>query len=416
MEAILGFIGIVVGWVIFKMIISAGFKTVGAAGKAAMGKGSFSDNMDLAFKGMGKFELRIIENRLNDDGTGPIVKQIEGKGLFPLTSTTNVGFITSVFDNTSDELKPVISVIEGFQEEGSIIYQHGCAIGEIEPDQGFVQWVSIGVVIPDILEPPFGGLRKIKVIVRMINLDDIPDIQHGLHDEDDPGILWQASLDFDYEFEDKGYEEASIHRDEAVALSLKIGMAVAMADGSLDDEEGNVLKAWIVKSIDPFSDQKKEHLKKLYNEAMRDSYTLAQKGTLSLSDLTERMNEIGEKTSKYETIELCFEVMAADGVADEAEINTIKRVAMALNLDMDEVAKMRDQKIIGLVSNVGDHASIETILGIEPDWPADQTMKHLRTEFQKWNNRLNTLEEGEERDNAQVMLDRIAEARKKYAA
>jgi tellurite resistance protein len=416
MEGIIFFIVMAVGWAIVQMAFSAGVKTVGAAGKAVTGKGSFSENMDLAFKGMGDFELRFIETRLNDDETGPIVKQIEGKGLFSLTSITNVGFVTSVFDSTNDELQPVFSAIEGFQEEESVVYQHVCSVGEIGPDQGFAQWVRIGIVIPDILEPPSGGLRKLKAIVRMVNLDDIPNIRHGYHDKGDSGVLWQRSLDFYHEFEGKGYEEASIHRDEAVALSLKIGMAVAMADGSLDDEEGNVLKAWIVKSIEPFSDQKKDHLKKLYNEAMRDSYALALKGTLSLSDLTERMNDIGEKTSKYETIELCFEVMAADGVADEAEINTIRQVAIALNLDMDEVAKIRDQKIIGLDSSVGDHASIETMLGIEPDWPVDQTMKHLRTEFQKWNNRLNTLEEGEERENAQKMLDSIAEARKKYVA
>lgn len=415
MEAFLTIIAFIIGWAIFKAALSAGAKTVGAAGKAALGKGSFSENMDLAFKGMGAFELQIKESRLNDDGTGPIVKEIQGKGLFPLRSKTNLGFLTSVFDVTSGDFEPVLSVIEGFQEDGSIVYQHGCNIGPIEPDQGFVRWVRIGVVIPDILEPPYGGSRKLKAIVRIVDLDNLPNIVHGFHDKGDPGILWQDTLEFNYSFEDKGYEEASEHRDEAVALSLKIGMAVAMADGNLDDEEGNVLKAWVVKSIEPFGDEKKSKLKEIYNDAMRDSYSLAQAGNLVLSDLIERMNQVGEKSSKYETLELCFEVMAADGVADEAEITIIKQIALALNLDMDEVAKMRDQKIIGLNSSVGSHASIETMLGIEPDWSEDQIMKHLRVEFQKWNNRLNTLDEGDERDNAQVMLNRIAEARKKYA-
>ena len=415
MEAFLTIIAFIIGWAIFKAALSAGAKTVGAAGKAALGKGSFSENMDLAFKGIGAFELQIKESRLNDDGTGPIVKEIQGKGLFPLRSKTNLGFLTSVFDVTSGDFEPVLSVIEGFQEDGSIVYQHGCNIGAIEPDQGFVRWVRIGVVIPDILEPPYGGSRKLKAIVRMVDLDNLPNIVHGFHDKGDPGILWQDTLEFNYSFEDKGYEEASEHRDEAVALSLKIGMAVAMADGNLDDEEGNVLKAWVVKSIEPFGDEKKSKLKEIYNDAMRDSYSLAQAGNLVLSDLIERMNQVGEKSSKYETLELCFEVMAADGVADETEITIIKQIALALNLDMDEVAKMRDQKIIGLNSSVGSHASIETMLGIEPDWSEDQIMKHLRVEFQKWNNRLNTLDEGDERDNAQVMLNRIAEARKKYA-
>ena len=130
--------------------------------------------------------------------------------------------------------------------------------------------------------------------------------------------------------------------------------------------------------------------------------------------LTGRLNEIADKTSKYETIELCFEVMAADGVADTKEIILIRKIAESLDLDMDEIESMRDQKIINLDSSISGHASIEVLLGIEPDWPEGKVKKHLRSEFQKWNNRLNTLSEGKEGDNAHLMLNRIAEANKKY--
>ena len=60
------------------------------------------------------------------------------------------------------------------------------------------------------------------------------------------------------------------------------------------------------------------------------------------------------------------------------------------------------------------NSSIEEILGIEKSWDKDRIKKHLTTEFQKWNNRYSTLKEGEERNNAQLMLNKIAEARKKY--
>ena len=45
----------------------------------------------------------------------------------------------------------------------------------------------------------------------------------------------------------------------------------------------------------------------------------------------------------------------------------------------------------------------------------EKIKKYLAVEFAKWNNRLNTLVEGQERENAQKMLDLIAEGRKKYA-
>lgn len=404
-----------IGALIFQGGVSAGVERLKALGKTVLEEEAVSDDIDLAFNGMQEFQIRFKEVRLGDDVSSPLVKEIEGKGLFPLWKKTNVGFLISVFDATSEKLHPVLSVIDLFQEEKSVVYQHSTTIGRINPDQGFGSWVRVGVVIPDMLRPPYGGTRKLKVIVRMVDLDNMPRIELGHNLRGDEGVIWQKSLSFQWTFDEKGYLEESENHDEAVSLSLKIGMAVAMADGSLDEEEAKVLKQWTIKSMDPFSGDRKEYLKALYNEAMKESYEEAKTGDLSLSELTSRLNKIGAKSDKYETLELCFEVMAADGIAEDNELKVIKNVAQSLGLDMDEVSKMRDQKILNLSTNVSGQASIENILGIEPEWSSEQVMKHLRVEFQKWNNRLNTLEEGAERENAQLMLDRISEARKKYA-
>ncbi len=212
----------------------------------------------------------------------------------------------------------------------------------------------------------------------------------------------------------KGYKEAAAHRDEARALSITIAMAVAMADGSLNYTEGRILQDWISRAILPFAGEKRISLKRLYNEAMKDAHAAAKAGNLSLSRLTARLNEVGEKSIKYEAIELCFDVMAADGRADPEEMKTIRKVAAALELDYDEIEKMRDQRIIGLNAAISGQSSVEDILGIEADWDRERIKTHLRTEFNKWNNRLSTLPEGAERESAQRMIDLVAEARKKY--
>jgi len=406
----------IIGMAIFNLVVNAGAKTVKAAGKAVMGNGSFSENLDLQFNGMGSIEVRLKNSHLHEDGTGPEVKEIEVKGLFPVENKINVGFITSVFDIVDGELEPVLSVLDKFQEDNSVVYQHSSNIGEVEPGLGFIKWVRIGVVIPDILEPAYSGTRQLKVIVRMVDLNNIPSINKGYGKRGEAGLLWSSSLEFNHFFSEKGYLEAVEHRDEATGLSLKIGMAVAMADGSLDDEEGVILKQWIVKSIAPFSEERKEYLKSLYNGILKESYEEALSGQLQLSQLTSRLNEIGEKSSKYETLELCFDVMTADGVADDSEMKIIRSVAEALDLNMDEVDALRDKAIMVLDSSISDQTSVEVILGIDSSWSNEQTNKFLRVEFQKWNNRLNTLSEGIEKENAQKMLNLIADARKKYAA
>ena len=415
MEGIVGFILLVIGWLIFRWILSAGFRTAGAAAKAAIGKGTFSENMNLAFKGMGSLEARFVPARFGENGDGPPYKALQVKGLFPIRSQKNIRFVTSVFDETDGEFKPVLGVIDTFQEPHSVAYQTYSDIGAVSADQGFVQWTTIGAVVPELLSPPRGGRRKFVAILIMVDLDNMPAIHLGTHDKDHPGLLWVTSLKFEHTVNEKGYEEAAEHQDQARSLSIQIGMAVAMADGSLDDTEGNVLKDWIVRAISSFADEKRERLKEIYNNAMKEAFEKAIKGFLTLSDLTSALNKIAERSVRYETIELCFDVMAADGVADPEELKIIRKISEALELDLDEIEKMRDQKIIGLSANVSSQASLEDLLGIDTDWEADKIKKHLRMEFQKWNNRINTLEEGEERANAQRMLDLIAKARKKYA-
>ena len=403
-----------IAWFIVSSLMKAGARTVSAAAKTATGKGTFSENMNSEFTTMGEFQIRFTDIRLGENEDGARAKAIEGTGLFPVGRPCRVGFVTSVFDSTGEDYEPVIAAIESFQEPTTVAYQYRIDVGQVSYDEGYPRWARVGLVIPEILNPPYGGTREITAALWMIDLDNPPASRNGFIDAEDDGLIWMRSLSFEHIFDEKGYQEAAEHRDESQSIAVKLAMAVAMADGSLDDTEGNVLKEWIVRTVSSFTDEKQEALKKLYNGAMREAYADAKADNLSLTALTERLNEIAEKTTKYEVVELCFDVMAADGAADSQELLTIRKVAEALELDFDEIEKMRDQRIVGLDSGISNQASIEEFLGIEPDWDIDQIKKHLRVEFQKWNNRLNTLQEGTERENAQKTLDAIAGARKKY--
>ena len=58
---------------------------------------------------------------------------------------------------------------------------------------------------------------------------------------------------------------------------------------------------------------------------------------------------------------------------------------------------------------------IEGILGVDPTWPSEKACAHLVKEFHRWNSGVCTLPSGPEQENAQQMINMIAEARKKYA-
>jgi tellurite resistance protein len=399
---ILAFIFIPVGIRLVLNLIGYGTVAAGrAVKKAVTGKETY----------FGPAQLKFVDEV--HDEMGLKVKKIMFRGMLPNTRDMNISFALSAFDTTGGENRPVLSIVEAAQEENSTAYQVADDLGRIETGTAFTDWVQLGVIIPEFIQPPHSGRRNIQVILRMYNSQNPPNIYVGFAMEEGELILGKE-LVFSHDFTEKGYEEASQHREEAQAISLKIGVVVAMADGILDDEEGEVLKNWIVKEIAAFSESKQDRLKDIFNSALKEGFDEAKKGTLTLSGLVDRLSEIGDKKTKYDAIELCFDVMAADGVADPEEMSVIRNVASSLELDMHEIERMREKVTLDLSSELTSEEGIEALVGIEHSWSDEDKRKHLRSEFQKWSNRINSLEEGDDRIAAQSMLDNIASLRMKY--
>lgn len=410
MEGLLTLIGIILFFAAINWIIRIVTGTIRAAARTVVGKGSFSDNFQASVVGMNPIEVRLADVTID----GIEAKEIEIKGLLPIQNAYRVGFVTSVFDNTTGVYEPVISSIEQFQEPHTLAYQHAVDVGQVDAGVGFVTWIKVGVLLPQIIQPPYGGRRQFAAVLRLVNLDNKPDITNGFHEKDARGLLWQTVLNFDYEIKTKGYVEIAEHRDSARALCVKIAMAIAMWNGELTDQEGFAIKSWIERVLGSATTHRRAKLKNLLNDALRDSYSDGMNYKLSLRELTKSLAEIGDDASKYEAIELCYDVLAAKGAKGADEARIIDLVAKSLELDVRELERIRDIKIVDLASGLSTRGSVEELLSIDPRWDAQKIKAHLRNEFQKWNNRLTALPEGAERDSAQKMLEAISEARKRY--
>jgi len=403
MEAIFGFIVVAVGYYIVMSILGAGARAVGrGVKKVVTGKDTY----------FGPPQVKFVDEKL--EGTDIVFKKVMFRGNISVPRTMNVVSSISAFDATDgdDDLHFLISMVDQAQEPETVCFGMMNNIGQVSEGDSFTDWVQLGAIAPDLVQGPKSGTRTIKVVLRLFNANNPPDIRAGFSDGGETFLV--KVLEFDHHFTEKGYEEAAQDREEAQALSLKIGVAVAMADGSLDDSEGEILKNWIVREVSAYSDDKQKRLKKMFNESLKEGFAQAQSGNLALSPLVDRLAEIGEKKTKYDAVELCFDVMAADGVADPEEMVVIRKVADALGLDMDEIEKMRESVTLNLSTSLTSEEGLESLVGIEDGWSVDQKKKHIRTEFQKWSNRLNSLPEGDERDAAQNMLDNLSVLKKKY--
>jgi len=287
---------------------------------------------------------------------GSVYLNIQCKGLFPICTKTNIGFTVSVMtENKNAKSKPVLSMIDSFQESKSTAFQDLTQIGEVNEHHGFEEWTTIGVIPTEILQPAIGGNQTLKIIVKLVDMNDFPKIVLG----SGKGGILTFTEDCNHYFNIKGYHEEGGHINEARALSVKIGVAVAMSDGEFDDTERNTLDRWIKKMIMPFDREKQIILKDLYNKAKEEAEgvfsDLDEKGrNSSLDMICKELHDIGEEVQKYEALELAHEVMVADGMECKDESKCIHRIAKNLGISADEIESIRAHKIHKLDSTTSD--------------------------------------------------------------
>ena len=129
-----------------------------------------------------------------------------------------------------------------------------------------------------------------------------------------------------------------------------------------------------------------------------------------------RLNEIGDKSSKFEVLELCFEVMSANGDMNPDEVALLKAYADLLELPKEEFQRLMDLHALNTSANTDPANDDERLLGIDPGWSISEKLVFLRKEFKKWNSRMATLSDSEQRQVAQHRLDMIGRIRQKYEA
>ena len=117
---------------------------------------------------------------------------------------------------------------------------------------------------------------------------------------------------------------------------------------------------------------------------------------------------------KYELIELCMDVMKADGVADPSEMRELKRVANMIGLEEGRYSALLDKRLADVETiDVSNTESLASILGITSSMSKEEIRKHLTKEYRKWKSRVSHDDE-EIRNRATKMIEHIAEARKQY--
>ncbi len=190
-------------------------------------------------------------------------------------------------------------------------------------------------------------------------------------------------------------------------LLIELGVAVALADGELANEEGVALNNLIKRLLNEGTSTEK--LRKLYNNTLLEAHADAKDGVLDLSTICDQLNSKGTYAIQLEGLKVAYEVMGADGHIHDKEAQMINKIASSLNLGGKEKEEIRDQFFISTLIN--KNFDILNLLGLSESASQHDKCVALKNEFRKWNGRLNILKSQNEKANTQRILDQIGRAR-----
>ena len=344
-------------------------------------------------------------------------KRVHFKGPIPIIRDTEITFVLSAVDITDRGARPCLFPFDALQEKDTLAFQFQRRTGvTFSPGQYLRDWVEAGIIFPSLLQPPFGGTRKIQAVLRLIETGKEDIIKRGFCKDGTPGLLWAGAKNFEFEFTEKGYEEEKIHRREALLLAIHLAMAVSSADGYFDEEEGEVVQAWIRRHVESAPPSEREGLKKDMNASVQKAYQDGMETGIQTDQAMARLNEISDKAAKFEVLELCFEVMSANDKISPDEMNLIRAYADLLNIPKEEFERLKDFHTLNVTLAENLENDDERLIGIDPAWPKQEKLVYLRKEFKKWNSRMATLADPEQRKVAQHRIDMIGRIRQIYEA
>lgn len=332
-------------------------------------------------------------------------------GPLGLPAPADVAVQTSILDVTDSVPFPVLSALEQFQESGSRAFSSVVSIGHCRPGDGLIKWVQLGAAPKDLLMFPYPGTRKIRFECRIIDAKAPPLLQYGqLLSE--LNVYTTVSQTIKHKVE-RGYLAKNEEELGIAAASIRLAYGVAFADGVFDVAEGKTIKAWAKKFVKEVPEGKgQEDAQEYINTAIRTALGDAQNGQLSIAPQVQILNTLADDPEKYAAMELCLDVMAADGIADRKEMQVIDNLCKELSLDVDQFRRLREKRLIKVDQEEVESTDIWERLSIPQDYSNGEKEDQLKKLYRLWNSRSESLSDPVEREKANKMLHLIAEARR----
>ena len=353
------------------------------------------------------------------DSNDCTVYNINGIGSFPNKYGMELVGALYIYDVESN--LPFLSNFSLTDESSSSrVFRRDVDFGYIDTGKYLPKLTPLTNVILEAIQQPYKGERSATFSMFYFDARRPVLFEGGAIVSGKENLIHSSQFIKTLTFTELGYMDEIENIEKSKPYMIEIAMGMAMSDGSLDKKEGEVIKQWMTKEIKSLPDYEKKQMKEKLNDALERSYKKLG-SEVNVDQTISKFKEIASKNLKYEAIELCLEVLSADGVAEESELNMLRDLSTKLNLNFDEVQNLKDK--IFMTSNIditlpsgNQVASDESFVGMNPNLSKADALAIINKKYRTWNGRLNTLNAGNQRDHAQKMLDTLARLRKKYEA
>jgi|GEM_PF-613615 len=365
-------------------------------------------------------ETRLRAEEVNGKHHSYIVQRVEAKGRFPIPEALKLGFTASILDVTEvdddGESRPmaVVSSLEDYQESDTTCYEDRQELGVVQLNQGWSSWTSVLSVIPETLVPPRKGDRKYQLNVLAYDIDRQPTVRHGFLLDGEPLATW--THEFVWKHESDGWQEHSEKRRESEELIVRLAVAMGFADGSLHDSEAATIKQWIARRLELLRPESRDNRKQEFNDVVKQAYAAAKAGKANAGGIVDRLKEVGDASARMEAVELCLDILSADGQAADSELKAVNAIAKRLDVDVEQFEQQKDKRLVVLSGGLDGEVDYYALLNIDRKWGRDQIKAHLNRLYGRWNARAESLADADGRKQAERMLELIASARKELVS
>lgn len=354
---------------------------------------------------MGRFEIRASQVMRGSKKDIRVIS-IEGRGLLPVHRTMDIQFVTWAEDVTDDSNgEPIFCSISDFQHPEHSTFENVKDAGTLSPNQGYANWVELGVAPVDALTFPRSGSRNIRFYCAMTE-KTAPSLRKNLLGD---------SCNLRLTVDETGYKEWKEKRLEALTLSLRLGIAMAHADGEFDRSEAAAIKSWLKERVERLDDAEQASAKANLNAAMSTAVADAGTRRLNVDSAASSLRASPVRNAPYDALELCTIIMAADGVIDPAEMSLLREIGEKLGIPAQQIQGLTD-KHTPAATTAGDDGELsdELLVGLNPKVPPAEAKRKLREIFARYNSMLTTERDPFKRQRYQDCIDAVARLRKKY--